>query len=59
MFIKNDITGMQRYFNGKIGTIDYLDNEKIEVKFQNEDRTIVIEHHEWENIKYSLNETTN
>jgi ATP-dependent DNA helicase PIF1 len=28
MFIKNDISGMQRYFNGKIGTIDYLDNEK-------------------------------
>jgi hypothetical protein len=59
MFIKNDITGMQRYFNGKIGTIDYLDNEKIEVRFQNDNKTIIIEHHEWENIKYTLNESTN
>lgn len=59
MFIKNDISGMQRYFNGKIGTIARIDNEEIEVCFQNEDKTIAIEKHEWENIKYSLNETTN
>ena len=58
MFVKNDATGAQRFFNGKIGVISFIDAEDIEVQF--EDKTkLFLEKYTWENIKYRLNETTN
>lgn len=59
MFIKNDPTGAQRFFNGKIGTVHTIDSEKIEVKFTDSEKTIFLETYEWQNIKYTLNEDTN
>ncbi len=59
MFIKNDPSGEQRFFNGKIGIVLYLSNDEIEVGFEDSPKTIFVEKYEWENIKYSLNEVTN
>ena len=57
MFIKNDISGEHRFYNGKIGHISYVDNTEIRVVCEGEDE-IVVEKQEWENAKYVLNEET-
>lgn len=59
MFIKNDPTGAQRFFNGKIGVISAISSNNIEVTFPDDSKTITIEKYLWENIKYSLNEVSN
>ena len=58
MFIKNDTQPDKRYFNGKIGRITELSNDDIRVLFPEEDVTISVEPHEWENIKFTLDETS-
>jgi hypothetical protein len=58
MFIKNDSTGQQRFFNGKIATIEKLSKDEITVKFE-DNNTMEVEKHMWENIKYAVNESTN
>ncbi|MFL5751808.1 MAG: helix-turn-helix domain-containing protein, partial [Bacteroidia bacterium] len=59
MFVKNDPTGAQRFFNGKIGIVSKLSAEEIEVEFNDSPKPIVVELYNWENVKYTLNETTN
>jgi DNA-binding NarL/FixJ family response regulator len=59
MFVKNDPTGQQRFFNGKIGVIKSISNKKISVKCQGDLFTIELELYTWENIKFELNEATN
>jgi len=58
MFLKNDTEG-RKYFNGKIGTITYLDNESIKVKCTGEQEEIAVKLYEWKNVNYSLNSETN
>lgn len=58
MFVRNDPTGAQRFFNGKIGTVQNLNKNKIEVHFNDTGKTIEVEKHEWTNTKYVLDETT-
>ncbi|MEA1874330.1 MAG: helix-turn-helix domain-containing protein [Bacteroidota bacterium] len=55
MFIKNDYSGQQRYFNGKIGEIANLDADSISVKFPETGEVIEIEYYTWENKRYKLN----
>ncbi len=59
MFIKNDPTGAQRFFNGKIGIISDINDKNIEVSFSDDSKTVTIEKYEWQNIKYAINEATN
>jgi PIF1-like helicase/Helix-turn-helix domain len=59
MFIKNDPTGAQRFFNGKIGIVESLDDETICVRFEDSQKVIEVEKYDWKNLKYSVNETTN
>jgi len=59
MFIKNDPTGAQRFFNGKIGVISNINTKEIEVSFNDGNKPFTIEKYEWQNIKYALNEATN
>lgn len=59
MFIKNDPTGAQRFFNGKIGNISNIGNDEIEVTFPDSAKPVILEQYEWKNIKYTLNEATN
>jgi hypothetical protein len=56
MFIKNDISGDKAYFNGKMGFIEDLEDEQIRVRFFDEDKSILVDRFEWNNIRYSYNE---
>jgi hypothetical protein len=57
MFIKNDKEKVRRFFNGKIGVIDKIDDEAIYVQCKDEIEPIKVMKEKWENIKYSLNQT--
>ena len=58
MFIKNDPSSEKNYFNGKMGVVKSLSDGEILVYFPEEKKTIEVETHEWQNIRYSLNENT-
>ncbi|MBS3807232.1 MAG: helix-turn-helix domain-containing protein [Bacteroidales bacterium] len=59
MFIKNDYSGEQRFFNGKIGRVSDLTNEEIEVSFNDGTPSTSVEPYTWENKQYSLNKENN
>jgi len=58
MYVKNDSSFEKRYYNGKIGTIINIEDEKVFVKSPEDDEAIEVGIEKWENIKYSLNEIT-
>lgn len=58
MFVKNDISGKQRYFNGKIGQITDIDTSHIEVTLDNHNEPINVEIGEWTNTKYTIDPKT-
>lgn len=58
MFIKNDSAERgKRYFNGKIGTVTSLESDKILVKCE-EENPIEVKIEKWENITYTLNNSS-
>ncbi len=59
MFIKNDYSGQQRYFNGKIGTIEKFDEDGPVVTFNDGTDPFVVEAYAWENKRFKLNEENN
>jgi len=59
MFLKNDPSGQQLFFNGKIGKVSYLTSEEIHVSFTDGSPDVEVEPYTWENIRYSLNKETN
>jgi GTPase SAR1 family protein len=56
MFVRNDPSPEKRYFNGKIGEITRIGNNRISVKCPGEQSQIIVEPAIWENIEYKLNE---
>jgi len=58
MFVKNDLSGAKLYFNGKIGRIEDFDGESITVQCPEDNSPIEVERVEWQNMKYTLDETT-
>ena len=59
MFIRNDSADKgKRYFNGKIGTVSRLEEEKIFVQCDDEPYEIEVQKEKWENIRYTLNKST-
>ena len=58
MFIKNDITQEKKYYNGKIGKITLIEDEKVYVKCPGDSFDIAVSKVEWENVKYSLEDKT-
>ncbi len=58
MFVKNDIETEKRFFNGKIGQITRFDDDVIYVRCPDDSSDIAVEMVEWQNVKYSLDETT-
>ncbi len=58
MFIKNDTETPRRFFNGKIGMIDSIEDDLISIKCPGEDNPIELGKMVWENIRYSTNEST-
>lgn len=57
MFIKNDLEKVRRYFNGKIGTVTRIEEDKIYVLCKDEEDEIEVKKETWENIRYSVNKT--
>ena len=58
MFIKNDPKGLKRFFNGKIGEVIELADNKIVVQFEDK-TTVPVEEYTWENIKYDKDDVSN
>ncbi|MGF1923890.1 MAG: helix-turn-helix domain-containing protein [Bacteroidia bacterium] len=59
MFMKNDPSGEQRFFNGKIATVVSLTDDIIKVRADGSDQTIGVEKFVWKNIRYTTNKVTN
>lgn len=56
MFIKND-TGIERaFYNGLIGVVESLSEDKVRVRIPSSGKIIDVLPVEWENIKFSLDE---
>ncbi len=58
MFIKNDNETPRRFFNGKIGMIESIEEDIITIKCPGDELSIDLGKVVWENIRYSTNETT-
>ena len=60
MFIKNDLEKVRRYYNGKIGIVHKVEEDKIWVTCKNDssDQLIEVKKETWRNIKYSINNKT-
>lgn len=58
MFVKNDLSPEKRFYNGKIGKILTIGDDEIEVLCPDEAESIELGRAEWQNARYSLNETT-
>lgn len=60
MFIKNDTADRgKRYFNGKIGVVQRLEEKKIFVQCKDETSEIEVTLEKWDNIRYTIDKTTN
>jgi len=57
MFLKND-SEEKKYFNGKIGIIDYLTQNEIFVKCEGEEGFIEVKKEKWENVHYKIDSNT-
>jgi uncharacterized protein YpbB/nucleoside-triphosphatase THEP1 len=55
MFIKNDKGENRRYYNGKIGVIHSIEEERILISFPGEHGLLELEKEKWQNIRYRYN----
>jgi hypothetical protein len=55
MFIKNDTQEPRRYYNGKIGVIESIENGDILISFAGERLPVKATRETWENIQYHYN----
>ncbi len=58
MFIKNDADKAKRYFNGKIGVINKIEEDSVFVQCKNETDLIEVKKDVWKNIRYTINKQT-
>ncbi|HEU5165950.1 MAG TPA: helix-turn-helix domain-containing protein [Chitinophagaceae bacterium] len=54
MFTKNDAERIKRYFNGKIGIVTWLEEDKILIHCKDEAEEIEVKKEKWENIRYTV-----
>ena len=59
MFIKNDTEKFRRYFNGKIGVVEKIEDEKIKVLCNGDTTPIEVRKEKWKNIRYVVDKATN
>ncbi|HEV2479789.1 MAG TPA: helix-turn-helix domain-containing protein [Puia sp.] len=55
MLIKNDKGESRRYYNGKIGVIQRINDDKLVLGFPDEPDELVLEKETWRNIRYGYN----
>ncbi|MFA5648745.1 MAG: helix-turn-helix domain-containing protein [Bacteroidales bacterium] len=58
MFVKNDPTYEKQFFNGKIGTLEDIDDEGLYVQCPNDPSPILVTPLMWENTRYTINPNT-
>lgn len=58
MFVKNDSSGEHRYYNGMIGRITDISEKMVKVCAEKSRQSILIQHEEWTNARYVLDEET-
>ena len=58
MFVKNDTSREKLFYNGKIGIIEKIYKDSIRVKCPGDEDSITVVLAEWQNLKYSINDTT-
>ncbi len=58
MFNKNDTENPRRFFNGKIGVIESINEKNITIIASDDKSKIVLEPMAWENVKYTADEST-
>lgn len=58
MFLKNDTETPRRFFNGKIGMVESVSDDFIEIKCPDDVDSIELKKAVWENIRYSTNPVT-
>jgi len=58
MFLRNDSETPRRFFNGKIGVVEKVNDDYITIKCPGDFDSIELSQAEWENIRYSTNPTT-
>ena len=58
MFLKNDPSGQQQYYNGKIGTVVRLTPDEVWVQCPDESKAICVPQLEWENMRYAIDPET-
>lgn len=56
MFIRNDASGEQRYFNGKLAEVVEVDEKEIHVIIDGEDDIYKLKKETWDQKKYTLDE---
>ncbi len=59
MFIRNDISGEKKYYNGKLGEISSLDEKEIKVVLEGSEKEITVKREVWEQKKYFLDSEKN
>ncbi|RYF95194.1 MAG: ATP-dependent DNA helicase UvrD2, partial [Chitinophagaceae bacterium] len=57
MFMRNDTEGLKRFFNGKIGIVKRIDQDKIFIVSEGEADEIEVRRETWENIRYTVGGT--
>ena len=58
MFVKNDPSPEKLFYNGKIGTVESMEDDMIYVKCPGEDSLLEVTPLTWENRRYKLNPDT-
>lgn len=58
MFIKNDLSGKQAYFNGKMARVKSLSEKNLVVSFE-DGSSLAVNRYTWENKRFALNAHTN
>ncbi len=59
MFVKNDSSGMHRYYNGKIGTVLRIDGEESLVVQLDNGEQVDVSPDRWENMRYEIDPDDN
>lgn len=54
MFVKNDTSGAQRYYNGKIATVSSIEEDDVFVQMEGESEPYAVPSETWENTKYTI-----
>jgi lambda repressor-like predicted transcriptional regulator len=55
MLIKNDKGETRRYYNGKLGVIRKMADDRLTIAFPDEAEELVLEKETWKNIRYAFN----